>query len=164
MNHLAIGLAIAALGWALMPASTLAAPEPHPPHAASDSQRPARTQQGGFVSPEQLSRDLKRQVPPIVLQVGLQSLYQQSHVPGALHFQGANTPEGKATFLEALDQLPEDRDIVLYCGCCSFDMCPFIQPAFSAANTLRGERIKVLFLPKSFEEDWVAKGYPVQKP
>lgn len=164
MRHLIIAAAIAALGWALVPAGTFAAPLPDAPRAATESQRPESGRQSGFVTAEQLVRDLKGPNPPIVVHVGVQSLYEDSHVPGALHFQGVNTPETQAAFQKDLEQLPQDRDIVLYCGCCSFDMCPFIQPAFSQANAARGERIKVLFLPKSFEADWVAKGYPIQKP
>lgn len=163
MNHSSLVLAIAALGWGMVPAQALASSLPDSHRAASESQRPDHTQQSAFVTPEQLTRDLKRQTPPIVVQVGVKTLYQESHVPGALHFQGVNTPEGKAAFLADLERLPKDRDIVLYCGCCPFDYCPFIQPAFSLANPIRGERIKLLVLPNSFEEDWVAKGFPVQK-
>lgn len=162
MKHLITAAAIAALAWALVPAATLASPAADAPRAASESQRPANAQKSVFVTPEQLLSDLKRPNPPIVVQVGIQSLYEDSHVPGALHFQDVNTPKGKAAFLKDLKQLPKDRDIVLYCGCCPFDFCPFIQPAIAVAHPIRGERIKLLALPNSFEEDWVAKGFPVE--
>lgn len=164
MNPIAIILAIAALGWAMAPAAAVASSLPNLLRTASESQRPDKAQQSAFVTPEQLVRDLKRPKPPIVVQVGVKALFQESHVPGAVHFRDVNTPEGKASFLADLKRLPQDRDIVLYCGCCPFDYCPFVQPAFSLANTMRGDRIKLLLLPNSFEEDWVAKGFPVEKP
>jgi rhodanese-related sulfurtransferase len=57
----------------------------------------------------------------------------------------------------------KDAPIVLYCGCCPWDHCPNIRPAYKALQAAGYKNVKALYLPKSFGEDWAAKGYPVEK-
>ena len=58
---------------------------------------------------------------------------------------------------------PKDRFIVLYCGCCPWNHCPNVGPAFVRLRDLGFSRVKVLYLPNNFGDDWVAKGYPTDR-
>ena len=59
-------------------------------------------------------------------------------------------------------ELPRDREIVIYCGCCPWDKCPNVQPATDALKELGFTRVRVLHLPDNFKTNWIDKGYPVE--
>lgn len=59
--------------------------------------------------------------------------------------------------------LSRARDIVIYCGCCPFEHCPNVRPAFEALRKMGFTRIRVLLLPSDFAQDWVGAGDPVAK-
>lgn len=60
-----------------------------------------------------------------------------------------------------LSKLPKDKNIVLYCGCCPFDPCPNIRPAFSLLNEMKFTNHKLLNLSQNLKTDWIDKGYPM---
>lgn len=116
-----------------------------------------------LVTPQQLAKELKAPKPPIVIHVGFAVLYRGGHIPGALHVDEATSPAGKAALIKTISRLPRDRDIVLYCGCCPWQDCPNVQPAYAIAKAIRGKQIKLLNIPQDFDHDWGSKGYPVQR-
>lgn len=88
--------------------------------------------------------------------------------PGAL-IKGS-VDAGPARDQQHLDQLrklvsglPKDAEIVIYCGCCPFDRCPNIRPAFALLNEMRFTRHRLLDLSHNLKTDWIAKGYPTVK-
>ncbi len=117
-----------------------------------------------LVQPEQLAKALQsRSAKPIVLYVGPPFLYQQAHIRGA-EFIG---PASEAPSLEKLRQrvarLPRTARIVLYCGCCPWEHCPNIGPAYHELAKMGFTKVKALYLANSFGTDWLDKGYPVEK-
>lgn len=64
---------------------------------------------------------------------------------------------------EFLQQLDQDENIVIYCGCCPFDKCPNIRPAFSLLNSMGFTKHKLLNMPKNIKENWIDKGYPMKE-
>jgi hypothetical protein len=60
-----------------------------------------------------------------------------------------------------LDKLPKDADIVVYCGCCPYDRCPNVRPAFELLNKMQFKNHKLLDLPRNIKVDWIDHGYPV---
>jgi len=52
---------------------------------------------------------------------------------------------------------------VLYCGCCPWNRCPNVGPAFSKMREMGFSNVKVLYLADNFGTNWVEKGYPVEK-
>ena len=62
-----------------------------------------------------------------------------------------------------LSKLPKDADIVIYCGCCPFERCPNIRPAFQLLNDMKFMNHKLLALRKSIKADWMDRGYPIVK-
>lgn len=62
---------------------------------------------------------------------------------------------------EFISKYPQDADIVIYCGCCPFNDCPNIRPAFNLLKDLGYTNSKLLDLPHNLKTDWAAKGYPM---
>jgi hypothetical protein len=63
---------------------------------------------------------------------------------------------------QELENLPRNADIVIYCGCCPFEHCPNIRPAFRLLNEMKFTNQKLLNIPHNIKTDWMDKGYPVQ--
>ena len=63
-------------------------------------------------------------------------------------------------FKEQLSKLPKDAPIVIYCGCCPFEHCPNIRPAFALLNEMKFTRHKLLNIEHNIKTDWISKGYP----
>jgi len=109
--------------------------------------------------------DLAKQIQnkadaPAVFQVGFNALYKSKHVPGSVYAGPGNKEEGLAELKKAVADVPKDRQIVLYCGCCPWDHCPNMKPAYSLLRGLGYTKIKVVEIPNNFAKDWVEKGYP----
>jgi thiosulfate/3-mercaptopyruvate sulfurtransferase len=62
-----------------------------------------------------------------------------------------------------LGKLSRDADIVIYCGCCPFNRCPNIRPAFKSLNEMGFKNHKLLNLPHNIKVDWIDHGYPVSQ-
>lgn len=82
-------------------------------------------------------------------------------IKGAIDFGAADEPQNLEKLKASLENLPKDREIVLYCGCCPFNVCPNIRPAFSLLNEMGFTRHKLLNLEKNIRVDWLNKGYPM---
>ena len=64
---------------------------------------------------------------------------------------------------EQLSKLPKNANIVIYCGCCPFEHCPNIRPAFALLNEMKFTNHKLLNLQTNIKTDWISNGYPVSK-
>jgi thiosulfate/3-mercaptopyruvate sulfurtransferase len=146
---------IALLAFLLAPITTLArGPQP------SDPWTPAQV-----ISPEALHKLLseKRGTKPLVIYVGFSVLYNQGHIPGAQYYGQASNPAGLDALKAHVAKLPRSKSIVIYCGCCPWEECPNIRPAFKALKAMGFTRLKALNLPTNLATDWVSKGYPIEK-
>lgn len=99
---------------------------------------------------------------PLIVYVGFPSLYRAAHIPGAVMQGPASKPDGLEKLKQFARELPKDREIVLYCGCCPFAQCPNIRPAYSALHDMGFKDTKVLVIEHNFHTDWIAKGYPAE--
>jgi len=100
---------------------------------------------------------------PLILYVGPAVLYKRAHIPGAKGIGPAGEPDGLKSLQREAQALSRDRELVLYCGCCPWKVCPNVRPAFKVLQDMGFKRVKVLYLPHSLRQDWVNKGFPVQK-
>lgn len=107
--------------------------------------------------------DTKSGNAPTIIYVGFRTLFEGGHVPGATFHGTASTEKGLAELKKWLATLPRSTNLVIYCGCCPFDRCPNIRPAYTALHEMGFTHLRVLVLPTSFAADWVEKGYPMQK-
>ncbi len=118
-----------------------------------------------ILQPADLARGLKEKSSnlPTVIYVGFRTLYSGGHIPGASFHGTASTEQGLAELKKWADTLPRSNEIVIYCGCCPFEKCPNIRPAFTALNTMGFKNLRVLVLPTNLATDWAEKGYSIQK-
>lgn len=101
---------------------------------------------------------------PLVVYVGFPALYRQAHIPGAILAGPASKAEGLELLKAELAKFPKDRQVVLYCGCCPWDHCPNVRPAFKLIKDLGYKNAKLVTIPTNVHTDWTSKGYPVERP
>lgn len=118
-----------------------------------------------MIKPEQLVKILstKSSKKPLVLQVGFQFLYEGGHIDGAKWAGPASRPDGIQRLKDAVKNVPKDRYIVIYCGCCPWAECPNIRPAFEILKQMGFKDVKALYIPINFARNWIEKGYPITK-
>lgn len=136
--------------------------------AAINAQPPHRTPdpwtQTQAVAPAALAKELTGAATrPTVVCVGIPALYRAGHVPGASLHGPVSSPAALADLKRWAQSLPRSTNVVLYCGCCPFDECPNVRPAFTALRDMGFTHLRVLMLPTNFATDWVGKGYPVER-
>lgn len=113
---------------------------------------------------EELNKILHRgSDKPLVLQVGSRMLFEQAHIPGAEYAGPGSQDAGLNELKNRVAPLSRSTFIVLYCGCCPWNRCPNIAPAFSLLRSLQFTHVKVLYIAENFGTDWAAKGYPVER-
>lgn len=94
---------------------------------------------------------------PLILNVG-----PMDNIKGANKIGACSSPEGITKLKETLANTPKNKPIVIYCGCCSYDNCQNIRPAFKELQEEGFKYVKVLDIPEGFRENWVALGYPTE--
>jgi thiosulfate/3-mercaptopyruvate sulfurtransferase len=116
-----------------------------------------------LVKPADLARILKGPAAqrPMLVHVGYDVLYRGGHVPGSVYAGPASRPEGVSALTKALQPVARTRPVVIYCGCCPWEHCPNVGPAFRAARKMGFRDVRVLQIPDDMQHDWVDKGYPV---
>ena len=101
---------------------------------------------------------------PLLLHVGFNVLYHGGAIPGSRYVGPGSKPEGIAAIQAAVKDLPRDRAIVIYCGCCPWDHCPNMRPAFRAIHEMGFTRVRALYVVKNLDTDWAEAGFPIEKP
>jgi len=92
---------------------------------------------------------------PVILSIG-----PSAYIKGSIDVGDAKEKENLKKLKEQVSKLPKDANIVLYCGCCPFDHCPNIRPAFNLLNKMKFTNHKLLNLEHNIKIDWLNKGYP----
>jgi thiosulfate/3-mercaptopyruvate sulfurtransferase len=115
------------------------------------------------MTPEQLAKELSGTHKPILVSVAFNKLYQNAHIPGSVYFGAGRDAQGIERLKEWAKSVPKTAHIVIYCGCCPWNQCPNVRPAFQALNEMGFTRLRVVEMPNDFGKDWVEKGYPVEK-
>ena len=116
------------------------------------------------IHPEDLARQIQnKESAPAVFHVGFAALYKSKHVPGAVYAGPGSKEDGLADLKKAVADVSKDRQIILYCGCCPWDHCPNIRPAYRVLHQMGFTRVKVVSIATNMTVDWVSKGYPVEQ-
>jgi thiosulfate/3-mercaptopyruvate sulfurtransferase len=100
---------------------------------------------------------------PTIVYVGFRTLFAGGHIPGATFHGSASTEQGLADVKKWAASLPRTTNLVIYCGCCPFERCPNIRPAFALLRDMGFTHLRVLELPTSFAADWADKNYAIEK-
>jgi thiosulfate/3-mercaptopyruvate sulfurtransferase len=116
-----------------------------------------------LVQPRELEAQLAGNgVRPVILMVGPNVLYRSKHIPGAIYAGPGAMETGLSVLKMEAGKLPRDREVVLYCGCCPWDHCPFIKPAMNLLKQMGFTRAKALYLETGFKGHWLDKGYAAE--
>jgi len=99
---------------------------------------------------------------PLILQVGSRMMFAQEHIPGAEYAGPGSQADGVEQMRTHVASLPRTASIVLYCGCCPWNRCPNVGPAYSLLHEMGFTRVKVLYLADNFGDDWVNKEFPIE--
>jgi thiosulfate/3-mercaptopyruvate sulfurtransferase len=159
-DHLAkkscVSAVLIALAFCLTPLRPVRSDDRKP----GDPWSPAQT-----IQPAALARELtdKSNGMPTVVYVGFRTLFAGGHIPGATFHGSASKEDGLAEIKKWAGALPRSTNLIIYCGCCPFEKCPNIRPAFRALDEMGFTHLRVLILPTSFAADWVEKGFPFEK-
>ena len=92
---------------------------------------------------------------PLIISVGPGGLIKNSIDVGP-----AKEKENLGKLKSLLTKQPKDKAIVIYCGCCPFQNCPNIRPAFNLLNEMKFTNHKLLNLPHNIKVDWLNKDFP----
>jgi len=143
---LRISIAVALLGL------TLSAADEPDPWTASD-----------LIQPSTLATRLSSGEPkPTILYVGFPILYRSTHIAGAQLAGPASKPDGLERLKQIAGKLPRDQELIIYCGCCPWDRCPNVRPAFRQLHEMGFTRLKLVTIPTNLSTDWITKGYPAE--
>jgi hypothetical protein len=131
--------------------------EKHTEKAKTQIQQEPWTQQQ-LLEPKELAQVLQSSEDSLVII----SLGAGGIIPGSRDTGPSGEKEGLNTLKKELERLPKDSDIVIYCGCCPFDICPNVRPAFALLNEMNFTSHQLLNLRDNIKVDWIDKGYPVR--
>jgi rhodanese-related sulfurtransferase len=117
------------------------------------------------IKPEQAAALVTAADPagPLIIMVGIPSDYLGAHISGSRFAGPGSSPEGIDALRKAVAGQPRSRQIILYCGCGTWDKDPNIRPAFSALRDAGFRNVKVIMIPSDLKTDWMDKGYPTDK-
>jgi thiosulfate/3-mercaptopyruvate sulfurtransferase len=117
-----------------------------------------------IVQPKTLADRITAKDQPLVYFVGFATLYRNGpHIPGAALAGPCSKAEGIDALKKAAADVPRDKEVFIYCGCCPFIKCPNIRPAYSALHDMGFTNIKVVNIETNLHTDWIEKGYPSEK-
>lgn len=82
-------------------------------------------------------------------------------IKGAKNIGGASDKANLEKFKQELSKLPKSTQVVVYCGCCPFERCPNIRPAFNLMKGMGFINGTLLNIPTNLKQNWIDKGYPL---
>ena len=97
-------------------------------------------------------------VKPLIFNIGV-----VEDIKGAKNMGAASEKENLERFKKKLSSIPKNAALVIYCGCCPFEKCPNIRPAFKAMQKAGFKTGLLLNLPTNIKVDWINKGFPLDK-
>lgn len=113
-----------------------------------------------LIQPSQLAALINnpKAAKPLIFNIGV-----VEDIKGAKNMGAASEKENLERFKKELANLPKTTPVVVYCGCCPFEKCPNIRPAFKALQSGGFTKARLLNLPTNIKADWINKGYPLAK-
>ena len=115
------------------------------------------------IEPKELAAQLKaKDSKPVLFFVGFAVMFRR-HIPGSTFIGPTSRAESLTALKAAVARLPRDGDLIIYCGCCPWDMCPNVKPAVELLKQMGFQRVKALMIPTNFARDWIDQGYPAEQ-
>lgn len=114
--------------------------------------------QDQLVEPAVLAKQLNlpENERPVIIDVGPAGV-----IKGAVEAGPAEKEEGIRKLKTILKKVPKNKEVVIYCGCCPFNKCPNVRPAFNTLLDMGFKKPRLLNLSHNLKADWIDKGYPL---
>lgn len=127
-------------------------------HAQQKNNNPWKASQ--LIEPADLAAALKlpKDRQPLVIDIGPAGV-----IRGAVEVGPAEDAGNLARLKSVLKNVPKDKEIVIYCGCCPFSKCPNVRPAFQTLLDMGFNNPRLLNLSQNLKADWIDKGFPLEK-
>ena len=113
-----------------------------------------------LVQPKDVAADIRS---PLLLYVGFPVLFRAAHIPGSVYAGPGSKTEGIEMLKKAVEGQPKNRAIIVYCGCCPWEKCPKMRPAFTALREMGYTNLKAMAIPENLKTDWTDKDYPIER-
>lgn len=84
------------------------------------------------------------------------------NIKGAKTIGSTSSKANLEKLSKALESIPVNKTVVMYCGCCPFRSCPNIRPAFKMLKEKGYKNPKLLNLSQNLKVDWINYGYPME--
>ena len=110
-----------------------------------------------LLTPAVLAANIQNNKAPLIISIGPGAVILNSVDMGMA--SAKNNLDKLKTYLSAIEK---KKEIVIYCGCCPFEHCPNIRPAFTLLNQMGFEHVQLLNLATNIKVDWMNKGFPVK--
>jgi thiosulfate/3-mercaptopyruvate sulfurtransferase len=94
---------------------------------------------------------------PLIFNVG-----PMGNIKGAVATGLPHTFSGSEALTTELNNVPKNREIIIYCGCCSTQSCGNIRTAFDLVKKLGYKKVKCLDIMSTLGDDWISKKYPME--
>ncbi len=117
----------------------------------------------------ELNQKLKENEKPIIIfcgDVGNEKdkyTYSFQKIKGALAIGSVNQASWKSNLQKVLVQSKENqsysKEVIVYCGCCSSDNCPNVEPVILELKRLGFKKVKGLYFSEGYLPEWHAKKY-----
>jgi len=126
---------------------------------SSHAQNPVNWTSNQLIEPSALANEIiaKKDVP-VIISVGPGAV-----IPNSVNAGMASETVGLDNLKTQLKNLPKNKKIVIYCGCCPFEHCPNVRPAINVLKEMNFTNYYLLDLPDNIKKNWIDKGYPVTK-
>ncbi|MDQ6761995.1 MAG: rhodanese-like domain-containing protein [Bacteroidota bacterium] len=125
----------------------------------SSAQNPENWTKDQLIEPAALAKSIyTKQNDATIFSVGPGAV-----IPNSVDIGMVKEEANMNKFKEAVDKLPKDAHIVIYCGCCPFEKCPNVRPAIAYLKDQLYTNYYLLDLATNIKMDWIDKGYPVVK-
>jgi len=98
----------------------------------------------------------QKESKPVIYNIG-----PLANIKGAVTIGSTANKANLEKLSKALTNIPKDKMVVIYCGCCPFRNCPNIRPAFNLIKERGYKNLKLLNLKQNLKVDWTEYGYPM---
>jgi thiosulfate/3-mercaptopyruvate sulfurtransferase len=117
-----------------------------------------------LVQPQELNRILHTadSAQLVILQVGSRVMFDEAHIRGAEYAGPGSQETGLNLLRQRVSGLKRGTPIVIYCGCCPWNHCPNIWPAYQTLVGMGFKHVRALYLANNFGTDWANKGFPIE--
>ncbi|WP_143307430.1 rhodanese-like domain-containing protein [Chitinophaga vietnamensis] len=128
-------------------------------HAAFAQQPKENWNSSQLMAPKALADKINAHQTNNLLILGIGPAAQ---IRGSVDIGPAHEAERLQKLKDYLKDVKKDKEIVIYCGCCPFDKCPNVRPAFQVLKDMGFKNARLLNLSKNLKTDWIDKDYPTQ--